>query len=73
MIWNRSQGNEGSEVSSPPHLDGVDDHPKQRYGRTNAPIALENISMMTVLMVIMMIMTILMVMTILMMMKMTMI
>ena len=58
-----------SEVSNDvsPHLDGVDDHPKQRYGRTNAPIALENIFMMTILMVIM---TISMVMTILMMVKM---
>ena len=58
-----------SEVSNDvsPHLDGVDDHPKQRYGGTNAPIALENIFMMTILM---MIMTIFMVMTILMMVKM---
>ena len=61
-----------SEVSNDvsPHLDGVDDHPEQRYGRTNAPIALERISIMMILMMIMMIMTILMVRTILMMMKM---
>ena len=59
-----------SEVSNDvsPHLDGVDDHPEQRYGRTNAPIALERISIM---MILMMIMTILMVRTILMMMKMS--
>ena len=51
-----------SEVSNDvsPHLDGVDDHPKQRYGRTNAPIALENISMMMILMIIMMIMILMM-------------
>ena len=57
-----------NDVSS--HLDGVDDHPKQRYGGTNAPIALENIFAMTILVVIMMIITILMVRTISMMMKM---
>ena len=39
-----------------PHLDGVDNHPKQRYGGTNAPIALENISMMMILMMIMILM-----------------
>ena len=49
-----------------PHLDGVDDHPKQRYGRTNAPIALENMSMMMILMMVMILMMIM----ILMMMKM---
>ena len=51
-----------SEVSNDvsPHLDGVDDHPKQRYGGTNAPIALENISMMMILMIMMMIMILMM-------------